>query len=62
MQMQRLIAENHEQISAALLADHHGPKIRAFAELGAFEAAESALANLDDWTAPQTVCQPVGSS
>merc|ERR1719482_182621 len=52
-QIMRMIEENHEEITAAIRADHGGPKIRGLGELGAHKAAESALANLDDWTKPQ---------
>eukprot|EP00930_Biecheleria_cincta_P016499 TRINITY_DN13399_c0_g1_i1.p1 TRINITY_DN13399_c0_g1~~TRINITY_DN13399_c0_g1_i1.p1 ORF type:complete len:519 (-),score=115.10 TRINITY_DN13399_c0_g1_i1:160-1716(-) len=57
--LKKMIEENHEAITAAVRADHRGPKIRGIAELGAHLAAEEALQNLDKWTAPRQVPTPM---
>mmetsp|Transcript_60706 Transcript_60706/g.130387 ORF Transcript_60706/g.130387 Transcript_60706/m.130387 type:complete len:502 (+) Transcript_60706:47-1552(+) len=49
-QCHRMIAENHEAITAATRADLGGSKIRGVAELAAAGAADHALDCLDEWT------------
>jgi len=53
-----MIAENHEEMTAALRADLGGPKVRGVAEMGGHVAATELLENLDKWTAPQKVSTP----
>eukprot|EP00931_Biecheleriopsis_adriatica_P073441 TRINITY_DN47723_c0_g1_i1.p1 TRINITY_DN47723_c0_g1~~TRINITY_DN47723_c0_g1_i1.p1 ORF type:complete len:516 (-),score=97.05 TRINITY_DN47723_c0_g1_i1:54-1601(-) len=57
--MKRLISENHEEITAAVRADHGGPKIRGIGELNPALAAMDALDHLDAWTAPEKVPTPM---
>mmetsp|Transcript_102648 Transcript_102648/g.162200 ORF Transcript_102648/g.162200 Transcript_102648/m.162200 type:complete len:522 (-) Transcript_102648:102-1667(-) len=57
--MQKMISENHEAITAAVRADHGGPKLRGVGEVSPFLAAAEALSNLDKWTAPQAVPTPM---
>jgi aldehyde dehydrogenase (NAD+) len=47
--------ENHEEITAAVRADHGGFKMRGVMELVMFKEAEQALKNLDTWAAPEVV-------
>lgn len=56
--LQKMIADNHLEITAAVRADHGGAKLRGLAELGAHQAADEALNNLEAWTAPQKVATP----
>jgi len=59
-QCMKMIEESHEEITAAVRADHGGPKLRGIAELGGIhKAAETALAKLDEWTAPIEVATPI---
>lgn len=46
-QIQQLIKDNYETLAQAIVSDYSGPKIRAFAELGAFNEAQDAIDNLD---------------
>jgi len=57
--IQRLVKENHEEITAAVRADHGGPKMRGIADLGPHIAATEALQNLDKWTADEVVPTPM---
>lgn len=57
--IKKMIAENHEDITAAVRADHGGPKLRGIGELSAHMAADEALKNLDKWTAPVAVATPM---
>eukprot|EP00929_Paragymnodinium_shiwhaense_P113492 TRINITY_DN81789_c0_g1_i1.p1 TRINITY_DN81789_c0_g1~~TRINITY_DN81789_c0_g1_i1.p1 ORF type:complete len:521 (-),score=149.43 TRINITY_DN81789_c0_g1_i1:403-1965(-) len=61
--MQRLVSDNHKELSEAVRADHGGAKIRGFLDVvGTYKAAEEALANLKAWTAPESVKTPFESS
>jgi len=54
-----LFEENHEELTAALLADHGGPKVRgAIDQMSAHGASCEYLSNLDAWTAPRSVPTP----
>lgn len=57
--IKRMVAENHDDLTAAVRADLGGPKLRGIAECGAHMAACEALDNLDNWTAPQKVATPM---
>jgi len=57
--VKRMITENHNDITAAVIADLGGPQLRGIAELGAHMAACEALDNLDKWTSPQKVATPM---
>eukprot|EP00750_Incisomonas_marina_P006041 INCI14292.1.p3 GENE.INCI14292.1~~INCI14292.1.p3 ORF type:complete len:310 (+),score=58.17 INCI14292.1:326-1255(+) len=48
----RACKENHEALTAAVRADLGGPKLRGVGEITAIDAAEYALAHLDEWAAP----------
>merc|ERR1719316_1636835 len=52
-QIQKLIAENHEAITAAVRADLGGPKLRGVGELSSAADAAFALQHLDEWASPQ---------
>jgi len=57
--LKKMIEESHEDITAAVRADHSGPKLRGIGELGAHLGAVDALQNLDQWTAPEAVPTPM---
>jgi aldehyde dehydrogenase (NAD+) len=58
--------EKHEEITAAVRADHGGFKMRGIMELVMFKEAEDALKNLDKWAAPEavstTIQNPLGKA
>jgi aldehyde dehydrogenase (NAD+) len=52
----RMLAENHERITAAVRADLGGPKVRGIAEIaGMATSAQMCLDNLDSWAADESV-------
>eukprot|EP00945_MAST-04E_sp_MAST-4E-sp1_P001655 g1655.t1 len=53
--MIRMCAENHERITAAVLADLGGPKIRGIGDLIQAGSAQLCLDNLDAWSAEESV-------
>jgi aldehyde dehydrogenase (NAD+) len=54
-----MVAENHEDITAAVRADLGGPKLRGVAEVGAAISAQEALDDLDHWVSPSKVKTPM---
>eukprot|EP01061_Rhynchopus_euleeides_P003563 TRINITY_DN12832_c0_g1_i2.p1 TRINITY_DN12832_c0_g1~~TRINITY_DN12832_c0_g1_i2.p1 ORF type:complete len:545 (+),score=231.65 TRINITY_DN12832_c0_g1_i2:150-1637(+) len=57
-QIVKMYEENIELIGAAVRKDHGSGKVRVLAEVGPHKSAEEALANLDSWTADETVGTP----
>ena len=57
--LQRAVRENHEEITAAVQADHGGAKLRGFMEMaGMLDGMALALSSLDNWAADTEV--PLG--
>lgn len=57
--IKKLLEENHEELTKALIQDHGGPKVRGVIDLiSPHGAASEYLANLDKWTAPTPVATP----
>merc|ERR1719174_3366384 len=55
-QCMKMLQENHEEITASILADHRGAKIRALFEImSLYQCAEEYLHNLDKWAKPEAV-------
>ena len=54
--LQRAVRENHEEITAAVQADHGGAKLRGFMEMsGMLDNMALALSSLDSWAADTQV-------
>lgn len=59
-QCMKMLQENHDEITASILADHRGAKLRALFEImSLYQCAEEYLHNLDQWTKPEAVATPM---
>jgi len=60
-QLKKMVSENHEQFTAAVLADLGGMKFRGLLDImGCVKEADHALKNLEKWTKPKRVAHDDG--
>jgi len=60
-QLKKMVSENHEQFTAAVLKDHGGMKFRGLLDLmGCVKEADFALKNLATWAKPKRVAHDDG--